>query len=158
MRTGERGPAPGTVVVVTGASSGIGRAVARAFAGYGARLVVTARSADALDEVARECAAHPRAEAVAVPADVTDAAATDRVARTALDRFGRVDVWVNAAGVGVLGRLDRVPPDDVHRLWEVNVLGVLHGVRAALPAMRRRGRGRGSCRPPTPWRPTWCGA
>ncbi|WP_432061760.1 SDR family NAD(P)-dependent oxidoreductase [Streptomyces sp. S1] len=142
MRTGEPGPAPGTVVVVTGASSGIGRAVARAFAGCGARLVVTARSADALDEVARECAAaHPRAEAVAVPADVTDAAATDRVARTALDRFGRVDVWVNAAGVGVLGRLDRVPPEDVRRLWEVNVLGVLHGVRAALPAMRRRGRG-----------------
>ncbi|KOX25668.1 MULTISPECIES: SDR family NAD(P)-dependent oxidoreductase [unclassified Streptomyces] len=142
MKTGARVLAPGTVVVVTGASSGIGRAVARTFAGCGARLVVTARSTDVLDEVVRECAAaHPRAEAVAVPADVTDAAAVDRVARTALDRFGRVDVWVNAAGVGVLGRLDRVPSEDVRRLWEVNVLGVLHGVRAALPAMRRRGRG-----------------
>ncbi|MGA5220691.1 SDR family NAD(P)-dependent oxidoreductase [Streptomyces cinereoruber] len=142
MRTRERGPAPGTVVVVTGASSGIGRAVARAFAARGARLAVTARSADALDEVVRECAAaHDRAEAVAVPADVTDAAATARVAEAALARYGRIDVWVNAAGVGVLGRLDQVPPDDVRRLWEVNVLGVFHGVRAALPAMRRRGRG-----------------
>ena len=72
MRTGERGLAPGTVVVVTGASSGIGRAVARAFAACGARLVVTARSAGALAEVVRECAAaHALAEAVAVPADVT---------------------------------------------------------------------------------------
>ncbi|WP_435188319.1 SDR family NAD(P)-dependent oxidoreductase [Streptomyces sp. bgisy126] len=72
MGTGERGLAPGTVVVVTGASSGIGRAVARAFAAYGARLVVTARSAGALDEVVREyAAAHALAEAVAVPADVT---------------------------------------------------------------------------------------
>ncbi|MEW1904648.1 SDR family NAD(P)-dependent oxidoreductase [Streptomyces sp. NPDC086147] len=142
MRARERGLAPGTVVVVTGASSGIGRAVARAFAACGARLAVTARSTDALDEVVRECAAaHALAEAVAVPADVTDAAGTARVAEAALDRFGRVDVWVNAAGVGVLGRLDQVPPDDVRRLWEVNVLGVLHGMRAALPAMRRRGRG-----------------
>ncbi|MFC8157324.1 SDR family NAD(P)-dependent oxidoreductase, partial [Streptomyces cinereoruber] len=142
MRTRERRPTPGTVVVVTGASSGIGRAVARAFAARGARLTVTARSADALDEVVRECAAaHDRAEAMAVPADVTDAAATARVAEAALARYGRIDVWVNAAGVGVLGRLDQVPPDDVRRLWEVNVLGVFHGVRAALPAMRRRGRG-----------------
>ncbi|MFC8490109.1 SDR family NAD(P)-dependent oxidoreductase [Streptomyces sp. NPDC057235] len=142
MRTGKRALVPGTVVVVTGASSGIGRAVARAFAARGARLVVTARSADVLDEVARECAAaHALAEAVAVPADVTDAVATARVAEVALDRFGRVDVWVNAAGVGVMGRLDQVPPDDVRRLWEVNVLGVWHGMRAALPAMRRRGRG-----------------
>ncbi|MFF5636925.1 SDR family NAD(P)-dependent oxidoreductase [Streptomyces sp. NPDC012825] len=142
MRTEERALPPGTVVVVTGASSGIGRAAARAFAEHGARLVVTARSTDALNEVARECtAAHERAEAVAVPADVTDPAATARVARTALDRYGRIDVWVNAAGVGVLGRLDQVSPDDVRRLWEVNVLGVFHGVRAALPAMRLRGRG-----------------
>ncbi|MFF4173300.1 SDR family NAD(P)-dependent oxidoreductase [Streptomyces sp. NPDC001744] len=142
MGTGRRTTPPGTVVVVTGASSGIGRAVARAFAASGARVVVTARSTDALDEVARQCAeAHPLAEAVAVPADVTDPAATARVARTALDRYGRIDVWVNAAGVGVLGRLDRVPPGDARRLWEVNVLGALHGTQAALPSMRRRGRG-----------------
>ncbi|MEU3610031.1 SDR family NAD(P)-dependent oxidoreductase, partial [Streptomyces sp. NPDC035033] len=128
--------------MVTGASSGIGRAVADAFAARGARLVLTARSTGALRRAAGRCArAHPRAEAVAVTADVTDFAATERVARTAVARFGRIDVWVNAAGVGVLGRLDRVPPADVRRLWEVNVLGAFHGARAALPVMRRQGGG-----------------
>lgn len=73
--------------MVTGASSGIGRAVARAFAARGARTVVTARSADVLNEVVRECAAaHPRAEAVAVSADVNDAQAVAGAAETALDR------------------------------------------------------------------------
>ncbi|MEU0402833.1 SDR family NAD(P)-dependent oxidoreductase [Streptomyces sp. NPDC006197] len=137
-----REPGPGTVVVVTGASSGIGRAVAAAFAARGARLVLAARSTDVLAQVAGRCAgAHPRAEAVAVTADVTDFAATERVARTAVDRFGRIDIWVNAAGVGLLGRLDRVPPADVRRLWETNVLGAFHGARAALPVMRRQGGG-----------------
>ncbi|MFJ9574888.1 SDR family NAD(P)-dependent oxidoreductase [Streptomyces sp. NPDC101191] len=135
-------PPAGTVVVVTGASSGIGRAVARAFADRGARTVVTARSAEALTEVVEECtAAHPRAEATAVCADVTDADAVARVAATAIDRYGRIDVWVNAAGVGILGLLDQVPPEDVRRLWDVNVLGALHGARAALPAMRGQGHG-----------------
>ncbi|WP_369149105.1 SDR family NAD(P)-dependent oxidoreductase [Streptomyces sp. R44] len=128
--------------MVTGASSGIGRAVARAFAARGARTVVTARSADVLNEVVRECAAaHPLAEAVAVSADVGDAQAVARVAQTALDRYGRIDVWVNAAGVGILGRLDQVPPEEVRRLWEVNVLGTLHGAHAALTVMRRQGHG-----------------
>ncbi len=128
--------------MITGASSGIGRAVGLAFARRGARLVLTARSAEALGLVARECAAaHPRAEAVAVPADVTDAEAMVRVADTAVGLYGRVDVWVNAAGVGVLGRLDAVPLADVRRSWEVNVLGVLQGAQAALPLMRRQGHG-----------------
>ncbi|MEV5975139.1 SDR family NAD(P)-dependent oxidoreductase [Streptomyces sp. NPDC051921] len=129
-------------MVVTGASSGIGRAVALAFAHRGARIVVTARSAAALGDVAQECeAAHARAEAVDVPADVTDAKAIARVAETALDRFGRIDVWVNAAGVGVLGLLDRIPPDEARRVWEVNVQGALHGALAALPTMRSQGHG-----------------
>ncbi|GAA3387617.1 hypothetical protein GCM10017752_04460 [Streptomyces roseoviridis] len=88
------GSRPGLVAVVTGASSGIGRATALAFARRGAHVVVTARSREALEEVAGACrSAHPAAGAVAVPADVTDAAAVDRVARTALTRYGRIDVW-----------------------------------------------------------------
>ncbi|MET9954037.1 SDR family NAD(P)-dependent oxidoreductase [Streptomyces sp. NPDC006339] len=137
-----RGLPAGLVVVVTGASSGIGRATALAFARRGARVVVSARSWEVLARAAEECrSAHPAAGAVAVPADVTDAAAVDRVARTALARFGRVDVWVNAAGVGVLGALTDVPVEDVRRLWDVNVLGALHGARAALPVMRAQGHG-----------------
>lgn len=116
--------------------------MARAFARRGVTTVLTARSADALADVEQECAgAHPRARSAAVPADVADAGAMEGVARTALDRYGRIDVWVNAAGVGTLGLLDRVPPSDARRLWEVNVLGVLNGVRAALPVMRRQGSG-----------------
>ncbi|MFC9732638.1 SDR family NAD(P)-dependent oxidoreductase [Streptomyces roseolus] len=137
-----RGVPTGLVAVVTGASSGIGRATALAFARRGARVVVSARSREALERVARDCrSAHPLAGAVAVPADVTDGAAVERVARTALARYGRIDVWVNAAGVGVLGSLTDVPLADVRRLWDVNVLGALHGARAALPAMRAQGHG-----------------
>ncbi|WP_418960832.1 SDR family NAD(P)-dependent oxidoreductase [Streptomyces tritici] len=127
---------------MTGASSGIGRAAAVAFARQGARLVVTARSTEALEEVARQCAdEHPEAQALAVPGDVTDPDAMVRVAEAALTHYGGMDVWVNAAGVGLIGRLDRLPVDDVRRLWDVNVLGVLNGTRAALPALRRRPRG-----------------
>ncbi|MEU7028215.1 SDR family NAD(P)-dependent oxidoreductase [Streptomyces sp. NPDC046275] len=142
MNRVRRGVRPGLVVVVTGASSGIGRATALAFARHGARLVLTARSPRALEHVAADCrAAHRATAAVPVPADVTDAEALERLGRTARARFGRIDVWVNAAGVGVLGRLTDVPLTDVRRLWEVNVLGTLNGARAALPVMRDQGRG-----------------
>ncbi|MFF1510110.1 SDR family NAD(P)-dependent oxidoreductase [Streptomyces sp. NPDC058326] len=130
------------VVVVTGASSGIGRAVALAFAGHGARVVLGARSAAALEEVAGQCAdAHRAADALAVPTDVTDARAVEALAAAATARHGRIDVWVNAAGVGILGRADRTSPEDVRRLFDVNVMGVVHGARAAVPVMRAQGSG-----------------
>ncbi len=132
----------GRVVVVTGASSGIGRAVAFAFARRGARLVLAARSGAVLDEVARRCAAaHPAADALAVPTDVTDGRAVDALAAAALARHGRIDVWVNVAGVGILGHADRTPSEDVRRLLDVNVMGVVHGAGAAVPVMRRQGSG-----------------
>ncbi|MEU5216848.1 SDR family NAD(P)-dependent oxidoreductase [Streptomyces sp. NPDC020807] len=128
------------VVVVTGASSGIGRATALACAGYGARVVVAARSGAALREVARECRLRG-GEGLAVPTDVADERAVRELASRAVERFGRVDVWVNAAGVGILGRYDQVPPDEVRRLLEVNVLGAVHGARAVLPVMHGQDRG-----------------
>ncbi|MEU2234485.1 SDR family NAD(P)-dependent oxidoreductase [Streptomyces vietnamensis] len=138
----QRAQPPGAVVVVTGASSGIGRATALAFAKRGARVVLTARSAGALEQVARQCAgAHPRAEAAWACADVSDEGAMARIAQTAIARFGRIDVWVNAAGIGVLGTVEQVPVADMGRVWDVNVLAPVRGARAALPYMRDQGRG-----------------
>ena len=89
------------VVVITGASSGIGRATALEFARRGARLVVAARREEPLEEVARECRALG-AESLAVALDVADPDAVDELARRADGRFGRIDVWVNNAAVSIV--------------------------------------------------------
>jgi short-subunit dehydrogenase len=128
------------VVVITGASSGIGRAAANAFAEKGATIALNARRSDALEETADECRRRG-ADAVAFPADVADADAIDEVAREVAGRYGRLDVWVNNAGVNLFGRLDDTPPDAWHRVVETNVFGTYHGIRAALPWMREQGNG-----------------
>ena len=130
----------GAVVVVTGASSGIGRAAAVAFAGKRASVVVTARRADLLEQVADECR-RLGGKALAHAAEVTDAEAVDAVALAALERFGRIDVWVNNAGVTALGRLDEVPLDAFRRVIETNVFGYVYGARAALRTFRAHGSG-----------------
>jgi short-subunit dehydrogenase len=127
-----------SVIVVTGASSGIGRATAVELARRGAKLVLVARREDVLAEVARECGG----EGVLVaPADVSDAAAVERVAERAVAEFGRIDGWVNNAGVTMFGRLVDVPLDDVRRVLDVNLMGQVHGARAALPRMIAQGSG-----------------
>jgi hypothetical protein len=97
----------GSVVVVTGASSGIGRATARLFAEHGVRVVLAARSEQSLREVADECEA-VGGEALVVPTDVTDEEAVRELARRSVESFGRIDVWVNNAGVMVYGRFEEV--------------------------------------------------
>jgi short-subunit dehydrogenase len=130
-----------SVVVITGASSGIGRATAVAFARKGCPVVLAARRAEALEAVRRECERHRGAEALVVPTDVTDAGAVDDLARRAVQRFGRIDVWVNSAAVTVFGPFEEVPLEDFRKVMDVNVMGYVHGARAALRVMREQGRG-----------------
>ena len=126
------------VVVITGASSGIGRATALAFARRGSSLVVAARREDALDILVQECQ-RIGVRAVAVPTDVADADAVDALARSAEDQFGRIDVWINNAGVYLAGRFEDVPPEDFRRVIEVNFFGCVNGSRAALSRLRPNG-------------------
>jgi NADP-dependent 3-hydroxy acid dehydrogenase YdfG len=133
-------PLSESVVVVTGASSGIGAATAEALAEHGARVVLAARRAAALDEVAQRCEARG-GRALPVPTDVTDPAAVEALAQTATECFGRVDGWVNNAAVALYARLADAPLDEVRRVVDVNVFGYLYGVRAALPRLRAAGGG-----------------
>jgi len=125
-----------SVVVVTGASSGIGRASALAFAERGARVVVAARREEALRGLASECG-----DALAVPTDVTDEAAVQELARRAVETYGRIDVWFNNAGVYLLGRFEDTPPEAFRQVVETNFFGAVHGARAALPRFRSQGNG-----------------
>jgi short-subunit dehydrogenase len=119
------------VVVITGASSGIGHVTARLAAERGAKLVLAARSEEPLGALADELRSRG-SEVVYVVADVANEEEVDGIAQAAIAQFGRIDAWVNNAGVSVYGRLDEVPIDDSRRLFETNFWGVVHGSRTAL--------------------------
>jgi NAD(P)-dependent dehydrogenase (short-subunit alcohol dehydrogenase family) len=133
-------PVSEQVVVLMGASSGIGRAAARAFAAQGARVVCAGRTARALDTLVEEIAG-AGGTALAVPTDIAEPAAVRALVRTAEERFGRIDTWVNLAGVAVFGRVEDITDEEFDRVLRVNFLGHVHGVRAVLPALRRAGGG-----------------
>jgi short-subunit dehydrogenase len=131
----------GSTVVVTGASSGIGKATALAFAAEGANVVIAARRARALDHVVQEIEKKGGC-ALAVPTDVTDPAAVERLAQTAADHFnGRIDVWFNNAGVGAVGSFTDVPLTVHEEVIRINLLGCLHGAYAAVPYFKRQNAG-----------------
>lgn len=135
-----RRPVNEQVVVVVGASSGIGRGTAQAMAERGARVVVSARDGEALDALV-ETLEQRGARALAVPADVTEPEAMERVAREAVTRFGRIDTWVQAAAVSLYAPLEATEPEEFRTVLETNLLGSMHAVRAALPHLERAGGG-----------------
>ena len=131
---------PGMSVVITGASSGIGRATALAFAEGGASLTLASRRGGKLAEVARACERRG-GRAQYVETDVTDPAAMRALAAAAVRRYGRIDTWVNNAGVGVVGRFTDTPVEAHDQVIRTNLMGYLHGAHAALPHFLRRRRG-----------------
>jgi NADP-dependent 3-hydroxy acid dehydrogenase YdfG len=125
------------VVVVTGASSGIGAAVAEHLAREGASLVLVARRRDALEAVRARCGAGARA----IPADVTVRADVRRVVAEAIDVFGGIDVWINNAGQGITRQPSELTDDDVDRMVSANVKSALYGMQEVLPHFRERNAG-----------------
>jgi short-subunit dehydrogenase len=131
-------------ILVTGASSGIGEALAWELARRGAACVLAARRVHRLEALAdRIAAAVPgAARPIAVACDVSDRASVAAAVRAATARLGFVDVLVNNAGVSAYGETGRTSPRDLADLLDVNFLGAVHAMQAVLPSMRRRGRGR----------------
>lgn len=129
-------PLEGKVVLVTGGSSGIGRATALRLAGHGARVAVSARNVEALDEVVRE-AKDRGAEALAVPADVTDAEQCRRAVEATVAHFGRLDVLLCSAGVSMRTYFDRADLAAMERVMRVNFFGTLSTTHFALPHVKQ---------------------
>jgi short-subunit dehydrogenase len=127
------------VVLITGASSGIGYATAVAFANRGANIAVTARRAERLTELRRVIAGipSPHGECLPITADVTDADAVQQAVAQTVERFGKLDVLVANAGIGQRGALADASWDDIETVLHTNIDGVLHSVRAALPALKQ---------------------
>jgi len=126
----------GRIIVITGASSGLGKGVAQRLAAQGARLVLAARRSHLLRELAEECG-----DALAITCDVADAGDVEKLAAAALAKYGRIDVWVNNAGVAALGRFEEIPLEDHRRVIETNLLGTINGSHVAMRHFRRLGAG-----------------
>lgn len=129
----------GKVVVITGASSGLGEAAARHLSGCGAIVVLGARRADRINALASELGGDGKA--LAVETDVTDPAQVKRLADAAVERFGRIDVMINNAGLMQQSPLEALKIDEWDNMIDVNVKGVLYGIAAALPHMKTQQAG-----------------
>jgi len=126
------------VIVITGASSGIGLCTAQTAAKRGAKVVLASRSEETLDSVVNEMK-QGGGEATWFPCDVSKQEDVERVAAHAVEKFGRIDTWVNNAGLSVYGKLDEVPIADMRRLFDINFWGVVHGSLTALRHLKTNG-------------------
>jgi NADP-dependent 3-hydroxy acid dehydrogenase YdfG len=130
----------GTAALVTGASSGIGAATARALAGHGAAVALVARREDRLDHLAQDITGNG-GRALVVEADVTDKAQARAAVERTVAELGRLDTLVNNAGVGLLGPIEGAPLEEWERMVRVNELGVLYATHAALPHLLKAAAG-----------------
>ena len=128
------------VVALMGASSGIGREAALRFAGRGAKVVASARSEEGLDSLVDEIRAKG-GEATAVVADTSDFDQVKAVADRAAEEYGRLDTWVHLAAVGLFATFEQTTPEEFGRVIDVNLMGQVYGAMAALPHLKREGRG-----------------
>lgn len=126
------------VMVITGASSGIGLATAEMAAKQGVKVVLAARSIDTLKDIEQRLSA-AGAQILAIECDVSDRAQVQRLADAAIEHFGRIDTWVNNAGVSIYGRLDEISDEDARKLFDTNFWGVVYGSLIALPHLRKHG-------------------
>jgi len=130
----------GSTVIVTGASSGIGRETARLFARAGSNVVLAARRRGLLDELAGEIE-HCGGRCLAVPTDVTHRQEVESMVTRALEEFGNLDILVNNAGLGLHAALAEGSTDNIRYIFEVNVFGALNCIQAVVPHMKQQGRG-----------------
>ena len=130
----------GKVVVITGASSGLGEAAARSLAALGASVVLGARRVDRIQSIADELSRNG-GKALAIETDVTHFDQVKRLVDSAVQTYGRIDVMINNAGLMPMSPLERLKIDDWNRMIDVNIKGVLYGIAAALPYMQRQKAG-----------------
>ncbi len=128
------------IVVITGASSGFGKGVAEKFARSGANLVLAARRKGLIEKLVRDCEKRG-VRALAIETDVSQREQVEALAEEAVRAFGRIDVWINNAGVATYGRFDEVPIEEHEQVIKTNLLGCLYGSHEALQQFRRHGRG-----------------
>jgi len=130
------------VVVITGASRGLGKSLANVLASKGAKLVISGRNKKDLEGVAKGIASKitKKTEALAVVADITKENEVIHIADIAVEKFGRIDVWINNAGVWLPKMpIEKIDMKKAHELLEVNLFGTIYGARAAITAMKKRG-------------------
>jgi NAD(P)-dependent dehydrogenase (short-subunit alcohol dehydrogenase family) len=133
-------PVEEQVVALMGASSGIGRETALRFARRGAKVVASARSEEGLDSLVEEIRGEG-GEAIAVPADTSEFDQVKAVADRAVEEYGRLDTWVHLAAVGLFATFEQTTPEEFARVIDVNLMGQVYGAMAALPHLKREGRG-----------------
>lgn len=130
-------PRDGLTVVVTGASSGFGKGIVEQLAAEGANVVLAARRTELIDKLARECGPN----AIAVTTDISKEEDMARLYETAVSKFGKIDVWINNAALGIMGSFTKVPTKDLVRLVEINILGTMYGSHYALKHFKEQGHG-----------------